>query len=645
MALQAYSSTLENPNNILANLVASFCQMLAEISLVREHQENSTSLQFPLYRRLSQFPAWALLTAVSQRNLAPEAVSAIGAELALSLAMPKPFRKSFAVHLLNWLNGPAASTKGNSTAIWQKKALRIRQDANYLFAVKDASPGQDGLDSTAEVFAHRIAKYFRAQVEFARDKDHQGVQDYRSQTPSEMRASGHHLQGKISEGNESAMQESLAMYAGIPADWVLDMPLAGPHLCEWSMVLDVHDGSVKTALELFAQGRAPRPPMAGDSLEEAGDIIVKPLPRFLAEQLLRKLEAHPGATTVCMLLPQAQATSRDSTLSIPAKNLPGLRPSVARLTNGFGKLAISLGVPPIVAALLANDPRLVPTGKFFYSRVTAEAIRQAATKCFDYLGWGEPNPLVAGLAVGSRLVPKPETLQRWHAWMQEQLKIHQLGRRYTLDGLIEFHNTYALCTASMVSFGLAMRKGNPIRLNAAAVREFGLSIALTDKAVGEIRGDRPVPIAPTIADQIRFWLDHCRELDRRLLKLGFSQASHCRTRLRAILEGEDVPAFFTIGGRKTVKAASSHQIQSWWPAELGLEGNFGRHYWQNELYASGIASTAVDAFVRHSLRGTDPNASTAIRVPGLWMAQISSAIEQVLSRLGLTAFRGLIWRE
>lgn len=639
-AIETYQDSLPTHNDTLCNLSAALKCLAGEVSANALYLAPLQVLNFPLFRRLSTYPVWGLLIEIGKGRIEGEIQVLVGAELALSLVMRKPFRKSFAIHLLSDLAGPRPAPTPDTIPVWQKKAVRIRREADGFFWCSGDNPAQAASVSSSNPFATVVARWFRARIEFARDKDHQCVLDHRSQTVRQMQASASELRNRIAAGDESAMAIVLAVLAGIPAPLILALPLAGPHIVEWVMVLDVGDGCLKTAMDLFAPGRARPAEDRSDPLKASGEVIVKPLPMFLAEALLGKLSQRPNAKTVGELLPVGQVTARDITVSFAPGNIPGLRPSAARLANGFGPMAVQLGVDRYLAALLSNDPRLIPTGKFFYALAGREEIWQAAQTTYDHAGWGCPAPFVDGLPVGSRVVPERTTVTRWYGWMLEQLESDRPGRRYTLASLLRHHNIFAHCAASLLSFGLALRERQSLPL-LASVPCVGTTVAINDKAVGWLREARPVPIAPTIANQIEHWLVHCRELDRRLEKLELAPSCHCRARLSAILSGQAVPLFFTVGGRRKAKAMASHDLAQWWPSELGLAPNFARHFWQNALRDAGLSSPAIDAFVRHSLRGDDPSASTSLRVTADWASEIAQAVERVLGDLEIFAFTGL----
>ena len=638
-SISAYSATLIQANTDLVRILEEVQLLAAEAQVVTGRADWPAELNFPLMRRLADSPGWALLLEVLADSVPQEAVVLTGAELALSLSVRKPFTKSFASCLHKTLTGKPPEREA-AEIIWKKKAVKIRLAADAFFESARRSNLQSESE-TSDNFSVALTKMIRAKIEFASDKDHQCVLDHRSQNSAQIKASAKYLRQQIECGDDDAIQEAVAVIGGLQAPMVLDMPLIGPWLRNWLMAVDLSEGCIKTSADLYGSGRA-KPRVGGTKgVVPAGDIIVKPLPCFLNEQLVSKYQAHSDARNVGHILPAARARAQDITVQSRAGESCGLKPSVARLINGIGKFAVGLGIDRYIAALLTNDPRLVPTGKFYYAQATREEIWNSAGLLYESIGWGAPVPLVRGLAFGSRVTATEETVMRWYAWMLQQVQSVKPGRRYNLKGLIEHHNTYAKCCASLASFLLALRARKPIHLSAADCSGDRTSAPIRDKDVGATAGRFPVPLVPVLRDQFGLWFAHCHELDRRLDKFGLLGSSKLRMRLRQIAAGDEVSMFITVNSRKHPAAIATQDIVDWWPGEFGLEGNFGRHFWQTALRRNCVASSDIDALMRHSLRGTDPWSSTSNKVPADVIDRVSDNMTNILARLRVLEVVGL----
>jgi hypothetical protein len=636
LCLQAYRTELLQPGKALDEMASAIQLLDEETRNVVSAMDWPIELEYPLFRHLRAVPAWALLLDTGKVKVSPEILAGIGAELVLSLVLRKPFTKSLASLLKSALG---VEQPDEPNAVWRKKLTVTRRSADRFFAVH-SSGGKGTCGATAEAFGFALARQFRARIEFAREKDHQCVNDHRDQTPNQIKASARQLRQRVEAGDEQAILICAAAYAGIPPQMAIDLPLMGPWLSDWTMALDLGEGTLKTSMDLLAKGRA-KARANGQTLLPSGDMIVKPMPEFLAEQFRKKWESQSLARTVGELLPTEQGCASSLVLTDDDGRNVGLKPTVARLVNGIGKFAVGIGIDRYRAAMLLNDPRLVPTGKFYYARATRDEIWESAVDLFDALGWGGPVAIVDGLAVGSKVTPSDEAVAQWGRWIDAEVDRLRPGKRYTLTGLVAFHNVVALASASKLSFLLVLRAGNPVHLQACDVAGERTSASLADKNVGLSPGRHCAPLVPLAKKQLRSWIAHCAEMERRFRKLGVSPKSRTNLRLRAVVDGLAVPLFFTINSRNAPCSISTEVLVKWWPVELGLEGNFGRHFWQNAMRAEGVSSTDIDALVRHFASGSDPFGSAGIKVQAAWSERVIMTMTTVLDRLALLATRGL----
>jgi len=640
-SLSAYQDSVAIPHQSLIETVDRFKQLSLESQSVSSHPIDSEKLCYPLFRRYSTFPAWGVLIGIANEKPSQDIASSVGAELALSLLTGKTFNKSFASHLLNALQGKNTNDD-NGIAVWQKKAIKIRREADAFFecGADKAPPYNSQSDQIS--FSAQVKHWFRGCVEFARDKDHQCVIDQRSQSKQQLIESARSIREQVEGGDDSAIQIMVAALTGIPVPLVLQTPFLSAHLDDWVLAIDLDERCIKMSIEVFADGRATPQPECEHSLVPAGDIISSPMPHFLCEALDRKFEAAISAKTLGDALPKASARPHTMTLELEINDRAGLTPSAARFISGIGKYGVEIGLDPYLVALLVHNPRLVPTGKFYYGQATRNELHATSLALYESLGWGTPAAIKEGLPVGSRVTPRASTISEWYTWMTEQVESTRPARRYNLKTLINFHCTYAKFAASVCSFTLALRDRKPIRLISANCIGQRNSIAVFDKPAGMIRGHRPVPLCPTIAAQIKYWFQHCYALDKRLERLGVSETHRCRLHIKKVLAGEEVPLFFSFTDSLAIHLLSTSDISTWWPESFGLEGNFGRHYWQTELRRAGVLSTEIDCYVRHSLRGNDPSSSTSSLVPRDLIAHLGNAVEQQLVRLQISAYAGLV---
>lgn len=637
-SVEAYRVTLVQPSAAFLGVAEKIKALSMETADFLDRGEWPAELVDPLYRNFRRSPSWALMFRICGSDMPEGAVAAVGGELALSMATRKPFNQSFAQHLVEALAGnPALCSDG--TPVWRKKVLKSLVSANALFEC-----GRNAAQEAAasDGFTLALGRISRARVALAREKDHQAVLDHRAQSMAQIRQSAVWLRQQVEAGDESAMQMAIGILGFVPMSLVLDMPLLGPWTDDYLMGFDFDDGCLKTTHSLFVSGGAKPHPGRDSAVVPAGEVIVKPLPRFLLAALSKKRDAAPQARSVGALLPTAIARSRDMTFATAGNDMPRLKATVARFANGFAKFAVSEGIDRYLAALITNDPRIVPTGKFFYAQASRDEIWSATRSLYQALGWGEPAAMANGPAVGSKVTPEETAISEWAAWLRSTVETLAPGRRYTYDSLCRHHNAFAMACASMATLFLALRKRSPVHLLASDCIGKRFSIAVDDKHCGLVAAGHKIPMHPILSEQLSLWLAHCRCLDARLARLGNAEASPLRQRLRNNLDGVKVPMFFTINRRKGAHSITADELAKWWPQKLGLEANFSRHFWQTALRSAGVASSNVDAFVRHHQRGSDARSSSSSKVPAIVRQEILDAMDCIVNRLGIQAIPGLV---
>ena len=634
-ALDAYQAVLPAPHADIERWRDSLDEALLHFGAV-----DPDGLTRPLYRRLTRQPAWVMFAHMGKSTLDSKIVEAAGAELATCLDLHRQFSPGLARAIVAEYEGSRQRLAADGQPIWLKKAPRVRRAADVHFLLD----GGLTADAPKKPLAHALRQHYRNRIEFARDRAHQCVVDHRSLSAAQMLASAQEIRQQAEAGNEDALLAVVCVLTGIGPDLALAIPLANGNGIG-AIALDVERGCVLVDLDLIAPGRARPAVESAGATREVDRLIVKPLPEFVARALRKCAALRPEAGSVRSLLPTATIAMRTALVPTDHDASPGIMPSLARFSNGFAPYAVRAGVDPYIAALLANDPAIVPTGKFYYARAEYVEIELAAETAYAALGWDAPVRLSNIPAVGSAMVPTESSLVAWGEWMRTQVLSARPARRYSLWTLIAYHNTYALAVGSNLVFALALRERKVLPMTAAACIHPARSIAILDKAVGAIRAPRPVPLAPSVSAQIGHWFDHCGELDRRLDHLGVPPSTKSRKYLAGVQAGRSVPLLFFIHEKGNAQPVSSADLAAWWPARFGFPANVGRHYWQNALREHGVPSRWIDAYVRHSLRGDDPAGSTACLAPTRWTEGLRSTVEQILCLLQLTPLRGLHRRD
>ena len=581
-----------------------------------------------LRRRLSRFPAWAMLVEIPANEVPSSALEGIGAELCLRWKLSAPFSPSLARNLRQAINVGSDLSDRNTVAVKQF-ASSVRK-ADEIF--KGCGAGEN-----AAAFEMAARQWFRNRLFYGSNKSQQAVCDNRTQSDAQFCASAQWLRQRVQAGDPLATLACVGALLALRPDLVARVPLLNPHIdANWLLCIDVQAGCIHFSRELFVAGGAkPTAKSSGDT--PASDIYVTPLPQFLHDSLQHWSSANPDAMTLGDLVPcRVPLESHTRTLDQNSR----IAPTFARFRNSFGPFAAGQGIDRFIAAVVTHDPRLAPTGRFFYAMADRQELWAASATLFAAIGWEPPVPLVEGLPGGSQVTPLDDTVHRWIDWLYGEVEAKRPGATNSITATFEFHNVYALATGSLLSFMLTLRERKILPINGATALGRGLILALLDKNCGSIPGRRPVPLAKLTDQLIADWLAHLEQLDVLLAKFGLAADSPERAHLHSVLAGAQVPLLTTIE-RGRHKPVGTSMLHDWWPEQFGLAPNFGRHYIQNGLRRLGIPSTVIDLYVRHSLRGI-PNSSSAGTQPlATHAATLGDALEMLFRQVGIRRIQGL----
>lgn len=621
----------------LDSLQSSSPSLVGLLELISELREVCCKLPYyrpaahkPLMRHMSRYPAWHLLMMIGSVANKTDFHKIAGAALAYSYETCQRFPATLAKNLIRQLHADAPVIDDPATS---RQARRILGQASQLFDGV-ATSQTDNTEST-DSFGERVAAHIRAKLYFGRDREHQAIADHRAQSSAQILSSAKKLASEIRAGDQTALLSVVHALSGLPVSLALEIPILTYAENDWVIALDVDSGCLKVSVELFSPGRAQSSSVKSHAAEDGGDIIVIPFPIFVVDEIGRHSFDRCHAANLAELLPLVSTkTNRSLTGS-----RSGINPTVARLRNGLGAFAIQLGMPRYHAAVLLSDPRLVPTGKFFYSRVTREDLWRSANQLYQALGWGDAIALIPGLAAGSRTVPTATTIQGWYAWCRNEVNASRPGRRYAYAGLIKHHNSYAKLSGSLAVFLLALRHRRILPLTTTALAETA-TIGIQDKRVGEFPGLWSAPVCSILRKQLDYWHAHVEGLDRRLEKLHLTKNHPARIAITN-WKTKESPLLFMLDDGGNIVPLGSQALVDWWPPELGLPGNFSRHFWQNRMREAGIPDSEIDLFVRHSVSGMDAQASTSHLSVSDWARHMAATVDACLSELRIEAVAGL----
>lgn len=587
-----------------------------------------------MWRRLSRSQAWGLCIDLRPDQLPSVVQEGIGAALCWAWLTDIRFSASMATNIRRALEAGEDMTL--STSIPAKQLASARRTANTIFNRSAAAPADA---SNPERFAAEVRHWFRNRTFYGSDKSQQAVFHHRTQSAAQFHASAQWLRQRAERGDNLAAMACIGALFAMRPDLMARIPILNSATNDdWVVAVDIDTGCLHFAVSIFAEGGA-APPINADrgAIASASSIFVTPLPAFLSKLLPKKRSDSQIANTVGELLPTSTPLdSHTKTLDQAAR----IAPSFARFRNTLGPFAVSMGIDRYVASVITHDPRLVPSGKYFYARATRQELWAASDALFEAMGWGPAAPYAEGLAAGSQVTPTTDTIRTWFQWLEGEVEAVRPSVNPTKEQVICFHNVFAMAVASLLSFVLALRERKAIPITARTAMARGLTLPVGDKRCGMVPGPRSISL-PEIANAlVARYFDHVAATDTCLASLGIPPDGAPRRRLRQILAGESVPLLATISkGRH--KAIGTSTLEKWWPTRFGLAGNNGRHYVQNGLRNRNVRSTDLDAHVRHCLRGMSVASSASTKSISTLADAVVPALNALIFDAGLRALIGL----
>lgn len=641
-AVAAYGATLASPSETFRLVLDSLRKLAADVALATSRVSNDLDLDKPLMRRLTAYGGYSLC--MTLHTLTDDAFGiaheVVGLEIALGLATGIKFDNGFATDVRRSLtpelfgNQKTLTKRGQD---WQNTYIKRRTKAAKYF---EASNGSDP-ESQGNVRLFDVAAGFELsrKMRFAPPRQRQALLDRRHQTVWQIKGSAAALHARAKAHDHTALLIMVAFSAGLSLRLTKDIPLANRVLDDaWFMVLDLDAGVIKISLDrLFPAAAAPAP--TAECFRDANRIIVKPLPISLWLVLRELRNQQPNADTLSQLIPDAATSGRQLTLE---DDDSAMVPSAKRFLISAAPFAVGIGIDRLAAAILTSDFAVIPSSKMYYCRVRRDEIWAASETLFAELGWGTPVPIVSGLAVGSRIVPRREALAAWWQWMVGEVAKNAPGRHCGLARLVQLHDIFAKMCASFAILCFAAREARELKFTTYNLQPDCDFIAYADKLVGIVPGEVKVPINAIFKAQLNLWHAHCRALHRRMEKLTGPAASRIRRMLGRYLEGGRYPLMFTIDAETGgTSALGSTEVMRWWPEQYRFSTDLGRHLWEVEFRDARVRSTRIDLFLRHLTLGTEAHCSTNMDKLADAAAELCAVQESLLASLGINAVPGL----
>ena len=640
-AIETYGKTLTSPSPTFTLIHKSVSQLSEQLNGNTMAATNACELVYPLFRRLTPHPGYALcvtLLQASQADLNLE-LEATGLAIASALATGQHIEASFANAIRRTVapklfNGYDKEDRRQTN--WHATYLKKRAQAASIFET-GSTPDPESSNCVRLFDVHARFELTR-KLRYSPPRQRQAVLDRRNQSAEQLLRSSKELFARAMVGDQTALLIIISFLTGLSLRTTINMPLSSYVNDDgWTMVLDIVAGLLKTNIAtLTPKSASPQP----DSrcFRPANKIAVKPLTLGIANLLRAMQQKCPHARTLAELLPDADCTRGQWTLD---DDTSSLFPSVTRFLTSAGPFAVSQGIDRLSAAIIVNDYSLIPGSKLYYCQVQRDDIWLASTQLFSALGWHEPIPLNPGLPCGSLIVPTRKALCEWYAWMIESVSKAHPGRNSSAERLFAHHNLFACFCASVTVLCLAAREVKELRFTTHNLLPEAEFASFNDKWVGAFPGQTKVPVNAMLRKQLRYWYAHCATLHRRLKKNPKTENGNLISALEDFLAGVSMPLFFGVDGKHDFKPLGTSMLTRWWPEALRFSGDFGRHLWETELRDTGVWSTRIDLLLRHITRGVESQCSSNGDPLAQAAAAITAAQEQLLNELGIQPLPGL----
>jgi len=576
----------------------------SEVSIFTD--DNSLSFEFVMRNRRSikSFKKWILIEVSSDLEGDDEALKYVGAFCCLLLGeykLPKQLENTI-LRLLNdgkeFLNDKA-----------QKDLARILNQACQNFGVRGKS------------FPSQVRSHYHFKNFYASAKERQSVLDWRAMTISEYLSATTQIYKKIIDGNLDALISALALILGLPKHLVIQVPFLSKYSDDWIIAIDLEQGLVLFDLaQIFPDGAKLRNEV--ESFEQSSNILVKPIPKYLKDELLK------------LYLRKSEAKSLRDVIGVFDDNVDCNQ--MSRLLNTTAKFAInSCGIDAFNAAVISGDFRGIATAKTYYRRTTRQTVWHSSNHFYKAIGWGESVDFIDGLAFGSQVVVKDEVLTGVFAHLSLNLNKLRPSNRCGVERLLEFHNVFCNYTATFTIFCLALRNANPIGLLSNDFDEDRRFIVIDDKHVIGTASALPVAVTNSLAIQLSYWRVHCAVLLKRLKKVNYTDQKFILL-LKGVVDYQK--SSLLVMSEKPYAVSVVRVATSW---NATLVGNFGRHFWESKFAQVGISSRFSAAHLRHQSSGALSWAGDSDFVLVEFTKAISSAQEKVLNDLKVMPIHGL----
>ena len=596
--------------------------------------------------RTSSYPAWSLLLALTEEQQ-PLRV-ALGVEIALALLDQGQLSTRFCTQLRRDAKKYGRPTMGQERDVEDLKELGFGRGWLSRYQTIDRQvrrrvelPDPNGPTRPDDANPHNrfdLLARLKWRFDYPNPKHRQGGLDDSHLTPAQFYRVASAVRLQVERHDPAGLVAGLSMLTGFTPELSTSLPLIRATRPLDILGLDVARGCLVLDLRLLFPNRRRPSPQTAELFHKSEDLLVVPLPIFLADELRHRLAAAPGSLLLGDLTDWVKMDSRASLLVDEQCKLVS---SLARASKSTAAIAIATGSDRLVAASLTWDFSMTGSARMYYGRLSGKDIYDGCSSLYSAMSWGEPAvPETQSAAVGSHCQLTNEGARQLLVQMALLSRESWPGRRANFDALMTHHMHYTRYCVALISFSLGLREVYAYRLQSHELLARQAQITIHDKQGGDRLMAQPVRLNALVREQITHYAAHCQALFERLGKLNTAEAASFAVAIGLALRGQGA-LFLVRQIRGGVRPAGAANIWGKLPTDFRVPANVGRHFWQNVLRAQGLGSRDIDRFMRHRVVGLESNTSSQTASPWQSFERIDHVQCQVLHALGVSVVSGL----
>lgn len=644
MCLVDYAETIPNTRPFFMEWAAA-AQCIHDCASTYTQEIQGITQSAPLTGRLSEFPALALLLTLKEEHL-PLHI-AFGAEIARCLLEQTQLRQDYCVALRRdtikygrpqpgEVRMPGDLADLGFGRSWVARFKKIDVQVRRRVELVELGPQRPQHAHPHHVLD--LLARLRWRLDYPNPKHRQAAIDDSHLPLAHFRRVTTTLRTRVEAKDGAAVIQSLGLLVNLPPRLLLSLPLVTGYRPLNILGICFRTGCLQLNLRALFPHRAQPPKATAHLFRVSGDVMVVPLPVFLAQEVQRRTQTYPQAVLLGDLVDWIQVSQRDSL--IPDESCK-LHASLARASKSAGAISLALGNDRLVSTCMGADFSLIGSARMYYARLTGSEIYAGYARLYEGIGWGAPILDAKQLPpFGSRTTLNPDGVTHLFTKLADTVVLSRPGRNAHAVRLLNHHAHFVRYCVALISFCSGLREVQCYRLLAEELLDGQDQVVVHDKQGGNPLMAQPALLNAQAKEQIRLYVAHARALVQRLQRLDDRHGLLLAQRLRIALDGEG-PLFLTASSRGTIHAAGAHFTWREVPESIKVPPNVGRHFWQNVLRERGLSSRDVDGFMRHRVVGLERNTNSQVSVPSHSFDRIEAIQLAVFRELGIQALPGL----